>query len=138
MILIDTGPLFALFNIHDPEHEICKDILKNIKGPLYTTLPVLSEVSYFLVASNISVKALEQFIRLSGVRLWPMDTTEIIAALKLMEKYADFPMDFADASLIIAAEFLRTNKIFTLDRNDFAAYRIRKGHHYESIDIISH
>jgi predicted nucleic acid-binding protein len=34
-------------------------------------------------------------------------------------------MDLADASLIVAAESLRTTKVFTLDRIDFRTYRIR-------------
>jgi hypothetical protein len=32
-------------------------------------------------------------------------------------------IDLADASLVVAAETLRTNRVFTLDRNDFATYR---------------
>lgn len=52
---------------------------------------------------------------------------ELERAFELMEDYADLPMDFADASLVAAAETLGTRKIFTLDRRDFAVYRIRKG-----------
>jgi predicted nucleic acid-binding protein len=58
-------------------------------------------------------------------------------AFELMEQYADHPMDLADASLIVAAEMLRTRKIFTIDRNDFATYRIRRGHRYYSVEIIA-
>ena len=46
-------------------------------------------------------------------------------------------MDLADASLIVAAEELRTFKIFTVDRDDFATYRIRRGHRYYGVDVIS-
>ena len=54
-----------------------------------------------------------------------------------MEQYADHPMDLADASLIVAAETLKTRKIFTVDRNDFTTYRIRRGHRYLGVEIIS-
>ena len=33
-----------------------------------------------------------------------------------MREYADHPMDFADASLVAAAEILRATSVFTLDR----------------------
>ena len=52
-----------------------------------------------------------------------------------MEQYRDHPMDLADASLIVAAESLRTTKIFTLDRTDFRAYHIRRGHRHIKAEI---
>jgi hypothetical protein len=44
-----------------------------------------------------------------------------------MEKYLDTPMDFADATLLLLAEILGLDDIFTLDRRGFAAYRTRDG-----------
>jgi predicted nucleic acid-binding protein len=46
-------------------------------------------------------------------------------------------MDLADASLIVAAETLTTRKIFTIDRKDFAASRIRRGHRHYAVEIIA-
>jgi predicted nucleic acid-binding protein len=45
-------------------------------------------------------------------------------------------MDLADASVIVAAESLRTTKVFTLDLADFQRYRIRRGHRHMKIDIL--
>jgi predicted nucleic acid-binding protein len=45
-------------------------------------------------------------------------------------------MDLADASLIVAAEVLRTSKVFTIDRQDFETYRIQRGHRYQRVEII--
>ncbi len=45
-------------------------------------------------------------------------------------------MDLADASLIVAAETLATRKIFTIDRQDVAAYRVRRGHRHYAVEII--
>jgi hypothetical protein len=42
---------------------------------------------------------------------------------KLMQKYADLPMDLADASLVILAEELGHGRIFSTDQRDFKAYR---------------
>ena len=41
-----------------------------------------------------------------------------------MAKYADLPMDFADATLVVLAELLGTTTVFTLDRRDFGIYRL--------------
>lgn len=45
-------------------------------------------------------------------------------------------MDLADASLIVAAEALGTRKVFTIDRNDFEVYRVRRGHRRYAVEII--
>ena len=42
----------------------------------------------------------------------------------VMAKYADRPMDFADATLVRIAERLSTNVVFTIDHNDFETYRV--------------
>jgi hypothetical protein len=37
----------------------------------------------------------------------------------------------------VAAEVLGTHTIFTIDRKDFAAYRIRRGHGFDTFEVIS-
>jgi predicted nucleic acid-binding protein len=54
-----------------------------------------------------------------------------------MDVYCDHPMDLADASLIVAAETLETRKVFTVDRKDFEAYRVRRAHRHYAVEIIS-
>ncbi|MGC1309785.1 MAG: hypothetical protein WA885_21380 [Phormidesmis sp.] len=51
------------------------------------------------------------------------DPREYMRMDVLMERYQDTPMDFADASLVTAAECLGLSHIFTLD-SDFYVYRI--------------
>jgi uncharacterized protein len=53
-----------------------------------------------------------------------------------MVQYADRPMDLADASLVVLAEGLRRRRVFTLDRGDFAVYRIRRGHQLHAFDVL--
>jgi len=52
---------------------------------------------------------------------------ELDAAVALMEKYADTPMDFADATLVLLAEALDVHDILTLDRSGFSTFRTRPG-----------
>lgn len=44
-----------------------------------------------------------------------------------MQKYADTPMDFADASLVLLGDSLRVTQVCTLDRRGFATYRMATG-----------
>ena len=48
MIIIDTGPIVAIFDRDDKYHQRCIEILKGIKEPLITTCPVITEAFYLL------------------------------------------------------------------------------------------
>jgi uncharacterized protein len=61
----------------------------------------------------------------------PTATTNARAA-RLMETYADRPMDLADATLVALAEERGTNRIFTLD-GDFHAYRFKGRRHFDVV-----
>ena len=50
-----------------------------------------------------------------------------------MEKYADTPMDFADATLVLLAEALGQNEILTLDRRGFTVFRTRRGRQFRRV-----
>jgi predicted nucleic acid-binding protein len=52
--------------------------------------------------------------------------------LELMQKYKDRPMDFADATLVMAAERTGITRILTLD-SDFLFYRINDRSSFEII-----
>jgi predicted nucleic acid-binding protein len=136
MILIDTGPFVALFDPQDAEHPRCKNILQTIRAPLFTTIPVLTEAFHLLTPNSIGADRLRDFILEGGVSLWFLDHTSMARAFELMEQYGDHPMDLADASVIVAAESLRTTKVFTLDLADFRRYRIRRGHRHVKVDIL--
>jgi hypothetical protein len=51
-----------------------------------------------------------------------VESGEIQRVTDLMAKYADVPMDFADACLVVLAERLGSDLIFTID-SDFRVYR---------------
>lgn len=136
MILMDTGPLVALFDPQDPYHKHCSGLLKTIREPLITTISVLTEVFHLLSPDSQGSKALRQFIERKALSVWFMDESAVSTALNLMEKYIDRPMDLADASLVVAAQRLGTNRVFTVDRNDFFVYRVAVGHELRAFDVI--
>lgn len=127
MILVDTGPLVALFDPKDDAHDECRVALQGFREPLITTTPVLTEAFHLIDPGSRGSAALREFVLASGTRIWFLNESTIARAFELMDKYEDRPMDFADASLVVAAETLRTTSIFTLDRRDFVTYRARIG-----------
>ena len=136
MILADTGPLVALFDPKDGQNERCVEALKGIREPIHTTIPVLTEAFHMLGPQSLGSDRLRQFIAKSGLVVWFFDRPTFSRAFELMELYADHPMDLADASLVVAAEFLETRKIFTVDRKDFETYRVRRGHRHYPVEIL--
>jgi predicted nucleic acid-binding protein len=130
MILVDTGPFVALFDPRDTEHTRCKEILRIAGESLFTTIPVLTEAFHLLTPNSRGADCLRDFVLNGGVSLWFLDQTTTARAFELMEQYGDHPMDLADASVIVAAESLRTTKVFTLDLADFQRYRILRGHRH--------
>ena len=136
MILVDTGPLVALFDRQDPAHDGCVAALRTIRVRLHTTIPVLTEAFYMLRPESHGSDQLREFIARDGLAVWFFDTESVSRAFELMDLYRDHPMDLADASLVVAGEALGTRRIFTIDRDDFATYRVRRGHRHYPFEIL--
>jgi uncharacterized protein len=136
MILVDTGPLVALFDRQDEHHAHCVSTLKSIRKPIATTVAVLTEAFHMLVPSSAGSDRLREFVAKGALSVWFFDQLTLMRAFELMELYADHPMDLADASLVVAAETLETRTIFTIDRDDFDTYRARRGHRHVALEIL--
>ncbi len=136
MILVDTGPLIALFNPRDGQHTRCHTLLRTLREPLVTTVPVLTEAFHMLGPGGRGASNLQMFIQRDGLSVWFLDATRLQHAFDLMAQYADHPMDLADASLLVAAEVLSIRQVSTIDRQDFATYRVQRGHRLEALEIL--
>jgi predicted nucleic acid-binding protein len=136
LILVDTGPFVALFDPADGSHTRCVRVLKSIDESLATTVPVLTEAFHLLSPASRGAQCLMDFISNAGLMVWPLDGALLSRCFQLMMQYADHPMDLADASLVAVEEAERLGKIFTIDRNDFATYRMRRGRKLHGFEII--
>ncbi len=136
MILVDAGPLVALFDANDHQHDQCRRILYELDDELLTTTPVLGEAFHLLRPGSPGPPKLMEFIRHGGLGVRPLDDRGLGRCFELMVRYADLPMDFADASIVAAAEQTRSDKVFTLNGRDFATYRIRRGNQVIPFTII--
>jgi predicted nucleic acid-binding protein len=137
VILADTGPLVALFDPGDGDHHRCVGILAGIEEPLCTTVPVLTEEFHVLSPGSVGWQRLIDFVMAQGLHVWYLDAGTLSRAFELMVQSADRPMDLADASLVVLAETLTLRKTFTLDRGDFATYRIKQGHRHLAFEMVT-
>lgn len=123
-VLLDTGAFVALIDNSENNHERCVEFLKDFKGKLLTTEPVLTESVYLLGPSVKAQKTCIEFILKGGTTIVPQSQESLSRAVVLMEKYQDIPMDFADATLVALAEETGIDEVFTLDIRGFHTYRI--------------
>ena len=131
-ILIDAGPLIALFDKDDNYHEKVINFLKGKKYKYITTNAVITEVTYML---NFSIEAqilFFEWIMKEGVLLQEIQQNDIARIVELTKKYRDRPMDYADATLVVAAEKTGIKKIISID-SDFDIYRLPKKVRIENI-----
>jgi predicted nucleic acid-binding protein len=117
MILTDAGPLVALLDRGESSHAACVACLHELTGPMLTTWPALTEAMYLL--GEAGGWTAQDALPFQG----PAQSERTRA---LMAKYRDRPMDLADASLVVLAEERKLRDIFTLDRADFATYRLHR------------
>ncbi|MAT95614.1 MAG: pilus assembly protein [Anaerolineaceae bacterium] len=122
-ILIDSGPLIALFNGNDLYHTASVAFIKANQSELVTTIASLTETLHLLHFSrNAQIDFLE-WVYAGAVSIESIENADLPRIIELTKKYADLPMDFADACLVFLAEKLAIDTIATIDR-DFDVYRI--------------
>ncbi len=122
-ILIDAGPLIALFDKDDKYHEKIISFIKGAKYKFVTTTAVVTEAIHMLDFSvNVQIDFLEWVMR-EGIILHEINQKDISRIIELRKKYSDRPMDFADATLVIVTEKTGIKKIISID-SDFDIYRL--------------
>ncbi len=121
-VIADTGALVALLDRSDQHHEWAVQCFKNLRPPLLTCESVLTEAWHLLGHAEISRRVLVEMCRAGVVKVAFDLNTELPRVLKLLEKYADTPMDFADACLVQFLESISEARVWTVD-SDFVVYR---------------
>lgn len=134
-MLVDAGPLVAILDRGDRDHEWCVAALKTLRDPLVTVWPALTEAMYLLGGSWEAQKALWSRLETDALALAPLDETDAPRMRALMEKYRDLPMDLADAALVRVAERESLTDIFTLDRKHFSLYRPGRRRRFSIVTI---
>ena len=123
-VLIDTGVLVAAFRSKEAAHAAARRALGSVPTPLFTTWPVLTETFHLLRKEPGAVPKVIALVRAGTVAVEPVGPDFLDWYEKFAAVYSDRQVDLADASLVRIAERLGAETVLTLDRNDFAVYRI--------------
>jgi predicted nucleic acid-binding protein len=121
--ILDTGPWVALIDRSENRHKTCVQWLKNFSGRLYSTEAVLTEVLYLLNFSINAQMAALDFVIESVAEIIPLNLESTKKCKKLMQKYSDLPMDYADATIVCLANEIGIKEIVTFDKKDFNIYK---------------
>lgn len=126
-ILLDTGPLVALLDAGDARHQECLRTWNEIGERCLTTEAVLTEATHLVARGGGGAHVPLDFLIAAAVPIVALEPNGHQYAARLMRKYQDTPMDYADATLVVVAEAMRLGRVFTLDRRGFRAYKRSDG-----------
>lgn len=135
-IVVDSGFLIGLFDETDPLHLRCREFLRDYRGRFLTTEAVVTE-ALALLSTVQQLRCLTWLgdAAQAGLIVVDRDPIDFRAVEKLARKYADQPMDFADASVVLLAMRSGVREVLTADRRDFAVYRL--GGRTRFVDVLS-
>lgn len=130
--LIDTGAILALIDRRDHWHEATVKAFEALRLPLATSAAVLAEV-FHLVDSWREAEAAWKLLQSGATRVLPIADGDLGELHRLMERYRDRPMDFADATLVHLAARESLTTILTIDHDDFETYRLGRGRRFRVV-----
>ncbi len=136
-VVVDSGFFIGLFDESDPLHRRCREFLRDYRGRFLTTEAVVTE-ALALLSTARQLRCLAWLGDSTQARLLVVDREplDFRAVEKLARKYADQPMDFADASVVLLATRSGVREILTADRRDFEVYRLGGGR-LRFIDVLA-
>lgn len=117
-MLCDTGPLVAIIDRDDADHQRCVTAMRSLPAiSLITTWPCLTEAMHLLY-SSAGLRAQNELWNLLAkklIRVHQLNDEDRSTMQSLMNQYGDMPLDMADASLVVAAEATKDWTLFSLD-----------------------
>jgi predicted nucleic acid-binding protein len=130
-VLIDAGPLVALFAVDDRHHarvDAQVAALAETGLRLLSTWPCIVEAAYLLDPPHRY--EMLRWIELGGVQIYPFEPHHLGDMIDRMQRYTEpgkREMDLADASLYWLASETGIADILTIDLADFSRYRLPDG-----------
>ena len=122
-VLVDAGALIARIDADDVHHERCVAALKEVRAPLASVLPAITEAMHFLSDVPGGQGILCDMLADGAIQVLTLEAPDFTRIKQLMRKDRDRPMDFADAALVVVAERDGLSTILTFD-DDFSIYRL--------------
>jgi uncharacterized protein len=136
MVIADTGFWVALYNRRDRYHRAALAAAEQHETEGFvTTHVVVAEACHLLYRREHAAVMLQliEALRDGPVEILDLRTDDLPKIARLMHKYRDLPMDYADASLLLLAEHLGHGRILTTDQRDFGSYRWKNRQPFENL-----
>jgi uncharacterized protein len=134
-LIVDAGPLYAYVDADDAHHAASLELLETHAGPLVVPTLVVAEVTY-LLGTRLGWEDEVRFLgdlATGDLVLEPVHAADPGRIAELVARYNDLPLGTVDASVVAAAERLKTTQIATTDRRDFSIVRPS---HAEAFDLL--
>ncbi len=122
-LILDTGPLVALLDASDPDHERCAELIQASDERRVAPVCVLVEVEHLLRPWPNAFPALLADFESGALELLDLPARWLRRAGELLERYRDLPLGLVDATVLAATEMLGEPKLATLDRRHFHAVK---------------
>ena len=130
-VLLDTGPIVATLDRTDQWHARCAAALETVLDRCVTTEAVVTEACHLLQRGGAAAALPLEFLLAAQIPILGLEPGLHRHAARLMDRYADVPMDYADATLVALSDALDLSTVITTDRRGFGAYRKSRGKSFE-------
>ena len=121
--IADAGLIIAFLDESEGEnHDWAAEIFSQNEH-LHTCEAVLAEACARLVYGGMDPARVLRLVTDGTLKVDFSVSTAAARLVRLMDKYADRPMDLADACLVVMTEDHPRSLIYTLDESDFSVYR---------------
>ena len=131
-VILDSGPLVAWFCPRDEHHHWARRTFTQLPPGLITCEAVLAEVCHLVAKDGVPRSRVIEFAERGRLVIAPLGS-ELPLIRQLLERYADAPMDFADACVVRLTEIHGEARVCTTDRH----FRFFRRHGREAIPLLA-
>jgi hypothetical protein len=118
-LILDTGPLVALLDATDPDHERCAELIRGSEERRVVPVCVLVEVEYMLRPWPKAFAALLAELDVGSLEVLELPRRWLLRAGELLDRYHDLSLGLVDVTVLAATEMLGERKLATLDHRHF-------------------
>ena len=131
-IVVDAGPLIALFKPSDRHHKAATAFLgRSESATLVTNLLVVGEFAAMLRGNHTDLVECLNWV-LENIEIDSNAAVDLPRSIEIVQKYEDLPADLADASLVALCERRGTNLVASVD-SDFDIYRLPRNKKFDNV-----
>ncbi len=131
-LICDTGAVYALYDADDAHHAAAKAVVENEAGPLLLPVILLAEIDYLLTARLGTDAALDflDSVATGAFTLVGLSADDLARCREWVLQYRGLALGLADASVVVTAERLKIQRVFTVDERHFRAIQPRGMRHF--------